>query len=152
MTTAAAALLAGTVGLRQWQREARYRNLWVKTGDNVQKLAFESDANEPLMVSGMWRPVQTGGAKGTYALETDRPFVGRQSQRITFVDGQGQVGVENQGLEPLGDAFCRRQDLRGHLWVRAEANVDLFVALETPDGSQRLAEERLAIKGATGND
>jgi hypothetical protein len=142
-----AALPAGTVGLRQWQREARYRNLWVKTGDQMQKLAFEPVSNEPLQVSGMWRPVQTGGAKGRYALETDRPFLGKQSQRITFVQGTGQVGIENQGLNRWGMHFAEGKSYEGVLWARAESAVDLFVALENRDGSQRVAEKCLSVKG-----
>jgi hypothetical protein len=141
-----AALPAGTVGLRQWQREARYRYLWVKTGGRKQELAFEPVASEPLQVSGMWRPVQTGGAKGSYALETDRPFVGRQSQRIAFAEGTGQVGVENQGLNRWGMHFAEEKTYEGVLWARAETAVDLFVALESRDGSQPLAEERLSVK------
>jgi hypothetical protein len=140
------ALPAGTVGLRQWQREARYRNLWVKTAGQTHKLAFESVSNEPLKVSGMWRPVQSVNAKGDFALETDRPFVGRQSQRITFVEGKGQLGVENQGLNRWGMQFVGGKTYEGVLWARAEKTVDLFVALESPDGSQRLTEERLPVK------
>lgn len=141
-----AALLAGTVGLRQWQREARYRNLWVKTGGQVHKLAFETVANEPLNISGMWRPVHTGSAKGTYALETDRPFVGRQSQRVTFADGEGHFGVENQGLNRWGMHFAEGKGYEGVLWAKTDKPADLFVALENRDGSQQLAEQRLPLQ------
>ncbi len=34
-------LVSGTVGLRPWQREARYRNLWVNTGQGKKPLPFE---------------------------------------------------------------------------------------------------------------
>jgi hypothetical protein len=142
-----AALPAGAVGLRQWQREGRYRNLWVKTGGQTQKLGFEPASNEPLKVSGMWRPVQTGTAKGAYALDADRPFVGRQSQRLTFAEGKGQVGVENQGLNRWGMHFAREKAYEGVVWARAEKAVDLFMALESRDGSEPLAEERSSVKG-----
>ena len=36
------ALPAGAVGLRAWQREASYRNLWVKTGEQPEPIAFQS--------------------------------------------------------------------------------------------------------------
>jgi hypothetical protein len=142
-----ATLPAGTVGLRQWQREARYRNLRLKTDGRTQALPFEAVSSEPLLVSGMWRPVQIGGARGTFALETDRPFVGRQSQRITLVEGSGQVGVENQGLNRWGMHFVERKPYEGVLWVRAEAAAELYVALESRDGSQQLAEKRLSVQG-----
>jgi len=140
-----AALPAGTVGLRQWQSEGRYRNLWVKTNGRTQTLPFEPVSNDPLPVSGLWRPVQTDGAKGTFALDTDRPFVGRQSQHLTFVEGTGRVGVENQGLNRWGMHFEGGKAYEGVLWARAEAPASLFVALETRDGSQ-LAEKQLSIK------
>jgi hypothetical protein len=100
----------------------------------------------PLKISGMWRPVQKGDAKGAYALETDRPFVGLQSQRLTFIEGNGRIGVENQGLNRWGMHFVEGKPYEGVLWARAETSVELFVALENPDGSQQLAEERLSVK------
>src|SRR5262249_12070334 len=35
-------LRSGGVGLRQWQRAARYRNLWVRTDDKTTPLAFKA--------------------------------------------------------------------------------------------------------------
>ena len=141
-----ASLPAGAVGLRQWQREARYRNVWVKSGGRTQPLVFEAVSNESLNVSGTWRPVRSGEAKGTFALETDRPFVGRQSQRLTFDEGMGQVGVENQGLNRWGMYFAEGKPYEGVLWVRSAVDTELFVALESRDGSQQLAEERLSVR------
>ena len=40
-----------------------------------------------------------------------RPFIGRQSQRITFLQGRGEIGVENQGLNRWGMNFRRREAL-----------------------------------------
>ncbi|MBN1852239.1 MAG: DUF1080 domain-containing protein, partial [Pirellulales bacterium] len=57
-----AALLAGTIGLRQFQSEARYRNFWIKTGGQTRRLPLNSDSDDPREVSGMWRTVQTGEA------------------------------------------------------------------------------------------
>jgi hypothetical protein len=140
------ALPAGTIGLRQWQRDARYRNLWIKTGDKTQPLPFEPSSNQPLEVSGMWRPVQTGNAKGTFALVKDHPFVGRQLQQITFAEGQGQVGIENQGLNRWGMQFIEGKDYQGVVWARAAKPVNLLVALENQNGSQRWAEKLLSVK------
>jgi DUF1680 family protein len=141
-----ATLPAGKVGLRQFQPEARYRNLWIKTGSKMQSLPFASDAAHPCEVSGLWRPVQTGSATGAFRSETDRPFVGRQSQRLTYLAGQGQIGVENQGLNRWGMHFVEGKPYEGVLWARADAAVELIVALQNKDGSQTLAEERLAIQ------
>ena len=142
-----AALPSGTVGLRQFQAEARYRNLWIKTGgQKTRSLSFDSEWNSSFAVSGMWRPVQKGQAKGALSLETDRPFVGRQAQRLTFVAGPGEIGVENQGLNRWGMCFVGGKSYEGVIWARAEAPTDLFVTLENRDGSQRLAEKKVSVK------
>src|SRR5262249_34426299 len=40
------ALGAGRVGLRVWQRPARFRNLWVKTGETTRQLPFVPEDRE----------------------------------------------------------------------------------------------------------
>ena len=139
-------LLSGTIGLRQFQREAQYRKLWVKTGGETKMIAFESASDAQLEASGMWLPVRTGGATGTLTMEKDRPFVGRQAQRLTFNRGQGEIGVANRGLNRQGMYFAGDKSYEGIVWARAEAPVDLCVALEKKDGSHVLAETRLSVK------
>jgi len=82
----AQALPAGSVGLRAWQRQASYRQLWVKTGKEAEPLAFKQ-AEEIPEVSGMWRPLRRGTAQGRFALLSERPFTGSQSQQVTFLSG-----------------------------------------------------------------
>jgi len=69
-------LLAGMIGLRQFQAKARYRNLWVKTNNEKHFLAFRSDGTFAGEVSEMWRPIRTGDASGEWKLDGDSPFVG----------------------------------------------------------------------------
>jgi hypothetical protein len=137
----------GTVGLRQWRRTARYRNLWVKADGRRVELPFEPTPGEPAAVSGMWGPVATGGAELRAAVETDRPFVGVQSQRLTFAGGRGEVGVENRGLNRCGMAFAAGRPYEGSVWVRAEKPADLFASLESGDGARTYARARLAVSG-----
>ncbi len=96
----------------------------------------------------MWRPVSLGGAKGSFALESNRPFVGRQSQRITFIEGNGQIGVENQGLNRQGMHFAEGKSYEGVVWAKSEKPASLFVSLENRDGSRQLAEQRLSVRPA----
>jgi len=51
-------LQAGLVGLRTWQREAMFRNLWIKVGNRKKLLRFEVAGSQWAAgsVSGMWRP------------------------------------------------------------------------------------------------
>ena len=140
------ALMAGTVGLRQFQPEARYRNLWVKTGDTTRKLTFAPESDTPQEISGMWRLVRRGTAEGAWAVDQERPFVGRQSQRITFTQGQGRVGVENQGLNRWGLSFVAGKPYEGLLWARAATRTDIHVALESKDGGRVYAERTIAVE------
>ncbi len=139
------ALLSGTVGLRQFQLNARYRKLWVKTGSEKRMLPFESASRQTREVSGAWQPVQTETATGMASIETERPFVGRQSQRLAFTQGRGVIGVENQGLNRWGMNFIAGKPYEGHLWVRASKMATLFASLESRDGSQAYAETPLAV-------
>jgi hypothetical protein len=138
---------AGTVGLRQWRRTAQYRNFWVKTNGRRVELPFEAPPGEPVAVSGMWGPVATGGAVLAAAVETDRPFVGAQSQRVTFAGGAGEVGIENQGLNRRGMAFAAGRPYEGYVWLRSEKPADVFASLESRDGSRTYARSRLATAG-----
>jgi hypothetical protein len=139
-------LRSGGGALRQWQRAARYRKLWVTTGDKTTPLAFTANREDVGPVSGMWRAVRRGSAVGQCALEKDRPFLGGQSQRITFLKGDGEFGIENQGLNRWGLAFASKP-YEGYLWARADSPTDLLVALQSRDGRKVHAEAKLAIRG-----
>jgi hypothetical protein len=140
------ALPAGKVALRAWQREASYRNLWVKTGPKARTLSFES-TQPKAEVSAMWRPVQRGTAKGHYALVSLRPFTASQSQQVTFLAGEGEWGIENQGLNRWGMNFVKGRDYEGYVWVRAEKPANLVAALESCDGSRLYGETTLKVVG-----
>ena len=136
---------SGTVGVRQWQREARYRNLRVMTDETTRILPFKPSSDEGLAVSGMWQAVRHGGALGRCDLMTERPFVGAQSQRITFTSGQGEIGIENRGLNRWGMYFVAGKPYEGCIWARVEKPADLFVALESGDGGKVYAQARLPV-------
>jgi alpha-L-arabinofuranosidase len=140
-------LPAGAVGLRQWQREARYRNLWVKTGDTTTKLPLVNDPDGPRPVSGLWAPVARGTARAAFAVETERPFVGQQSQKVAFTAGVGEVGVENRGLNRQGMAFRAGKPYEGYVWVRSEKPAKFWVTLESGDGAKVHAEAELRSAG-----
>jgi alpha-L-arabinofuranosidase len=141
-------LASGRVGLRTWQREALFRNFYVQTPGKVSKLAFapaEKD-NPNNGLSGMWHSVRRGSATGEYSIETEQPFTGRQSQRITFKGGEGEIGLGNQSLNRWGMNFVKGKRYEGHVWVRAEQPARLFLALESADGSNVYAETSVEAK------
>lgn len=100
-------------------------------------------------VSGMWITSLTGSAEGRCSLETTNPFVGKQSQRITFTSGAGEIGIANRGLNRWGISYARGSSYEGCLDVRVDAPTDVWVALESADGSKVYAERSLSV---TGND
>ncbi|HEX4796100.1 MAG TPA: family 16 glycoside hydrolase [Humisphaera sp.] len=138
---------AGTVGLRQWQRPARYRNLWMASADVHTVIPFEPSPPSPIAVSGMWRPVQTGTANLAALIEAAQPFIGTQSQRITFIHGTGDAGIENRGLNRQGMNFVKGQPYEGYIWVRAQQATKFFVGLESTYGSRRYAQASLSAQG-----
>jgi hypothetical protein len=100
-------------------------------------------------VSRLWRPLRRGSAVGRFAVEkaqrSFQPFLGSQSQRLAMIGGQGEVGIENRGLNRWGLCFQAGKPYEGWLWARAERATDLYVALESGDGSRIYDEARLPL-------
>jgi len=111
--------------------------------------SFQEPEVKPDGVSGMWSSVGGGDATGQFTLESDQPFVGKHSQRIVFQSGQGEIGVENRGLNRRGMYFVGGNPYEGCLWVRSETPTDLYLALESGDGATSYAETRLRCSSAT---
>src|SRR5579859_2387137 len=111
-------------------------------GESFQEPAAASVAGA---VSGMWNPISTGTVTGQCSLETTNPFVGTQSQVITFTGGTGQIGIANQGLNHWGMALAGGSPYTGCLDVRAAVPTILWVALESADGSKVYAEQSLFV-------
>jgi len=141
-------LSPGSVGLRTFNADAEFRNLVVRRDGREIRPNLRSEGT-PSSISRMWQPVQRGSAQGTYALCTDDPFKGRQSQRVTFVGGQGEVGIENQGLNRWGLHVQSGNLYEGVLWARCEKPALVTVALESADGAQVYAETPLSLEAGS---
>ncbi|HUT60551.1 MAG TPA: family 16 glycoside hydrolase [Phycisphaerae bacterium] len=139
-------LTSGQVGLRTWQREARFRNLWIRTDGRTRPVPFAPAAGSD-ETSGLWRAARRGSATGELAIETKAPFAGTQSQRVGFLGGQGQIGVRNGGGGGAGMSLVAGKPYEGHLWVRSDKPAEVFVALEDGGAGQVLAEARLQVPG-----
>lgn len=140
-------LVTGTVGLRTWQHDVRFRNFSVTTGGVQHKIPFELGAtNGPNdAVSSTWRAVRRGSAEGELSIQEKDAFSGRQSQQITFTRGTGEIGVENQSLNHWGMNFVKARPYEGCLWARTESPAQVFVALESRAGAV-LAEKSLELQ------
>ncbi|HOY58295.1 MAG TPA: DUF1080 domain-containing protein [Verrucomicrobiota bacterium] len=140
-------LETGTIGLRTWQREARFRNLTIATGGQTRRIEFACASQDDSVrgVSGMWRGFCRGGATGAFDLIEQEAFSGRQSQRLSFIGGQGEVGVENQSLNRWGMNFVRGKPYEGFICARAPRAMEVFVAIENRDGTKVHAQRRLKL-------
>ena len=90
-----------------------------------------------------------GHRPGSFALSSEHPFAGSQSQHVTFGSGEGELGVENQGLNRWGMSFALGRDYEGYVWVRADNPTTLVASLESRDGTRGYAETKLKV---TSND
>jgi hypothetical protein len=133
----------GHVGLRTWQRDACFRNLVLTNNSAAVAVPFEAASNHPDQVSGQWRALRNGGVEGELSLQSERPFSGRQFQRIRHSGTSGEIGIHNQGLNRWGMNFVSNKPYEGRIWVRTETNAEIVVALESGDGSMVHAESTL---------
>jgi hypothetical protein len=135
-------LTSGQVGLRNYQQDVQFQNFQIN-GTNI-SFAYVS-SNLVGGVSGMWNPVSTGTVTGQFSMETTNPFVGTQSQILTFTSGTGVIGLANQGLNRWGMNFVGGNLYTGTLDVRADAPTTIWVALESVDGSTVYAQQSLSV-------
>lgn len=120
----------------------------MKTGEKEEPIAFKR-VEEIMEVSGMWRPVRRGTAQGRFTHTSDHPFAGSQSQQVVFASGEGEWGVENQGLNRWGMNFVEGRAYEGYVWVRADKPASLVASLENRDGTRIYADIKLNV---TNND
>lgn len=140
-------LAPGRVGLRTWQRPAKFRSLRVTTAGETRALPFvaEREADPSHGVSGMWSPVVEGSARHEFALVADAPFVGRQSQRITFKEGEGAIGIVNFGLNRWGMNLVKDRPYEGRFWARATRPGAVSVRFQSRDGKSVRAATRVEV-------
>jgi len=99
-------------------------------------------------ISRHWHKVQSGSVKGLFKFERKGTFNGSQSQRITFVSGQGELGIDNAGLNRWGINLRKGKSYEGLLRIKSEKQCDVYVSLLSADGSKKYAEKRITVKRA----
>jgi hypothetical protein len=137
-------LAAGMIGLRSFGGNASFQQLSVTSGTTTTQVPF-SPAGTSYAVSNMWTATQQGSATGSYGLDAVNPFVGSQSQQVTFATGTGTVGVFNQGLNRWGLNFVKNKTYEGLVWVEGMVGTNVYVAAESADGARLYAESRLQL-------
>jgi hypothetical protein len=104
-----------------------------------------SKVGEKPKISRQWRLIVGGDVRADFDLDTNRPFVGLQSQRLDFKSGSGVVGIENRGLNRCGLDFLAGKNYEGCIWARSDSPTECFVTLESGDGKIVSAESRLTV-------
>lgn len=116
----------------QWPEEYRDTLIELASGDR--------------QVSRHWQPIITGTAKARFRLQQQETYNGKQSQSITFISGEGEVGIDNAGLNRWGINLQKGKSYEGILRVKAKKACTVYVSFRSSDGLKILAEKPLEIK------
>jgi len=137
-------LSKGTAGLRPWQQEARFRNLWIRTDGRREDVPLE--AEQPgAQVVGRWKAIRRGSARAAFNVEPEGASAASRSQHLAFLEGQGEVGIAHGGPGGAGVHFVAGKPYEGILWARCDRSTDLFASAEDANG-RALAESRLRVE------
>ncbi len=137
---------SGTFGFRPWNQKPSYKDLWVRTNGKRTNIAFRQASGTFASVSSMWQPLHCGTASGRMEINTTGPWTGQQSQKIEFLKGEGEIGITNMGLNRCGMYFVKGKEYEGLLRVQVSKPTDLYVSMESEDGSNVYAETRISAK------
>lgn len=100
------------------------------------------------VISRFWRKVNFGNAKGKYSLVTQNAYNGRRDQKIQFVSGKGEVGLDNMGVLRMGINFEKGKNYQGLLRIKNQKAGTIYVALLNADGTVKLTEKALPLKAS----
>lgn len=97
-----------------------------------------------------WRPVKQGTAAGKLTLvRGEGVLTGNQAQRIEFLKGEGEFGVDNAGLFRQGINLTGGKPYEGLLRIESAVAQEAVVSLRAADG-RILAEQTLALAAKPG--
>ncbi|MDR1746192.1 MAG: hypothetical protein LBR49_02850 [Tannerella sp.] len=113
---------------------------------DIQKMMLER-VNGKEQISKFWSKLTAGKPQYDYELVRDgKAYMGRQTQKITFVDGAGEVGITNHGLYRMGIEFEDGKPYNGILRVKSDQPTTVYVSLRDEKGVA-LVEKPYQIKG-----
>lgn len=103
--------------------------------------------NGPEQVSKFWSRHVAGSPEWKYTLVRDgQAYMGRQTQRMSFVKGSGEVGITNHGLYRMGIRFDENKPYEGILRLKSEKPITVFLSLRDEHG-QTLVERSYHLAG-----
>ncbi len=132
----------------------RCRNLALRNGiGETRRVAFHTGAlveQAGDAVSLRWSAVRTGTAVGSFELIPPGEgtwFRNSRSQRIVFVSGHGEIGVDNAGLARWGLSLREGLPYEGFLRIRTTRPTTFDVSLRSADGTRIHARQTLRTSG-----
>ncbi len=113
---------------------------------NIQRIMLNRiNGNE--QISKYWSQITNGNPQYKYELVRDgNAYMGRQTQRITFSGGNGEVGITNHGLYRSGIMFEDGKPYDGILRVKATKPTTIYLSLRD-ENNNILAEKSHQLKG-----
>lgn len=138
-------LAGGCLGLDSSFTVSRFRSVqWTPAGG----AAWQADFSTPPYshqntISRWWDAVNTGTAQAQYAWSKETPYNTDRCQQINFGGGTGTVGVANTGLHNVGIAVQAGWKYGGRLYLRGNYGGTVTLALQSHDGTQTYATQKL---------
>ena len=113
---------------------------------NLQTLLLDRiNGNE--QISKFWSKLTNGNPQYDYKLIRDgKAYMGRQTQSIEFVGGNGEVGITNHGFLRMGIHFESGKPYDGILRLKANEPATVYVSIRDEKGNV-LAEKPCQMKG-----
>ena len=113
---------------------------------NYQKILLDRiNGNE--QISRYWSKIKSENANGKYTLKRGDAYMGRQNQVITYISGNGEVGISNAGLNKQGIHLVANKPYDGILRVKSNSGTEkIYISLRDSNG-KIIAEKPYEIQG-----
>ena len=135
-------LLTGKIGLRIYNAAAAFKDIVIT--DRTSTIKNEFKTTPSIQISRVWDAIETQRAKARFTLDTINAYNSKQAQVIENINGEGKVGVANNGLNRWGIAVRSGQKFQGYICLKAgQLNGPVTIALQSADGSKTYASQKI---------
>jgi len=97
-------------------------------------------------ISRYWTLISSGNVSYQFELKRGDPYMGRQNQIIRFLDGTGECGIYNAGLNKQGINLVSGKPYEGVLRLKSKGSNTIYLSLRD-ENSNVLAEKPYQLKG-----
>lgn len=97
-------------------------------------------------ISRYWTKIITGNVSYQFELKRGDAYMGRQDQIIRFLDGAGECGIFNSGLNKQGINLVAGKSFEGVLRLKSKGPNTIYLSLRDENGNV-VAEKPYKVKG-----